>query len=85
MLFSNNFSALKEGDCNLYGKFCVWILLQGCPSPSLFAPSVVYYMIYGNLDKVESTFECMPQASTEICSFLTSLIAVIGREFPITI
>ena len=71
--FSNNFSALKDEDYKLYGKFCVWTLLQGCPAPSFFAKPVVDYIIYGSLEKVEGAIEYIPDSCTQICNFSNRL------------
>ena len=78
--FSNNFSALKEEDYKLYGKFCAWTLLQGCPAPSFFAPPVVDYIIFGTLEKVESCADYIPQSCPYICDFLTKLSKVNNDE-----
>ena len=78
--FSNNFSALKEEDYKLYGKFCAWTLLQGCPAPSFFAPPIVDYIIFGTLEKVESCADYIPQSCPQIHDFLTELSKVNDDE-----
>eukprot|EP00794_Sanderia_malayensis_P012632 gene12632-13924_t len=55
--FSNNFCALQEDEYKLYGQFCAWTILQGCPSPSFFAPPFVDFILYGRLDKVQNRAE----------------------------
>eukprot|EP00794_Sanderia_malayensis_P005842 gene5842-6540_t len=71
--FSNNFTALKDGDYRLYGQFCAWTILQGCPAPSFFAPPVVDYILFGAIDKVSCNFEYIPQSFPEIHAFVKSL------------
>ena len=45
--FSNNVVALEQQDYMKYGKLCAMAIIQGSPSPSFFAPSVVDYLLYG--------------------------------------
>ena len=69
--FSNNFSALQEEEYKLYGQFCAWTLLQGCPPPSFFAPPVADFILYGSLDKVENKPEFVTEPN--IVNLLTCL------------
>lgn len=69
--FSNNFSALQQEEYKLYGQFCAWTLLQGCPPPSFFAPPVADFILYGSLDKVENKPECVTEPN--VVNLLTRL------------
>ena len=76
--FTHNFVALKARDFELYGKFCVWTILQGCTSPNFFAPPVVDYILYGTLEKVSFDVEYIPDR--QIRDKLKELDSITDRD-----
>ena len=76
--FTDNFAALKAKNFELYGKFCVWTILQGCTSPNFFAPPVVDYILYGTLEKVAFDVEYI--ADRQIRDKLKELDSITDRD-----
>ena len=68
----------KDKDFELYGKFCVWTILQDCTSPNFFAPPVVDYILYGTLEKVAFDVEYIPDR--QIRDKLKELDSITDRD-----
>ena len=58
--FSNNVVAFDQQDYLKYGRLCAMSIIQGAPSPSFFASSVVDYILYGCVDKVTTSIDDVP-------------------------
>ena len=58
--FNHDILALQQRNFYIYGQLCYIAVMQGSPSPCFFAPSVVDYIVYGKIEKVETCIEDVP-------------------------
>ena len=58
--FNHDILALEQRNYYIYGQLCYIAVLQGSPSPCFFAPSVVDYIVYGKIEKVETCIGDVP-------------------------